>query len=159
MKNNLIPQIRGPSSASILDGIILRNPFLAAENEISNPESTPVSDVRQENIRASEKILRVVGYEEMTAANSNLFRKTACAAWLGHTNVEIDLSETTFIDCAGLGALIAVRNLTRARNGIARLMNPTSSVQQMLDFTRTGQLFEIVNAPAADRTFGPGAHN
>ena len=141
MINNAILQTESSLCASIPSHAILRNPFLAVENDVS---------IREPGVPPSEQVLRVVGFEEMTAANCQLFRKTACAAWNGHADVEIDLSETTFIDCAGLGALIAVRNLTLRRNGVARLMNPTSTVQQMLDLTRTGQLFEIVNASDAD---------
>lgn len=62
----------------------------------------------------------------------------------GHTSVEIDLSQTTSIDFAGLGALLAIRNLTRDRKGVVRLVKPSSSVQQLLDLMRAGQFFEIV---------------
>jgi anti-anti-sigma factor len=150
MINNAILQTESSVSASIPGHAILRNPFFAMENDIS---------LREHGVPTSEQVLKVVGFEEMTAANCHLFRKTACAAWKGHTNVDIDLSETTFIDCAGLGALIAVRNLTLKHNGVVRLMNPTASVQQMLDLTRTGQLFEIMNASDADPIFALSCHN
>jgi anti-anti-sigma factor len=150
MINNAILQTESPLCASIPGRAILRNPFLAVENDIS---------IRKPHVPTSEQVLKVVGFEGMTAANCHLFRKTACAAWTGHTDVEIDLSETTSIDCAGIGALIAVRNLTVEHNGVARLMNPTSTVQQMLDLTRTGHLFEIVNASDADPSFALSCHN
>lgn len=159
MKNNLIPQIGGSASAFILGGTIRSNPFLAPDNEISRPEPGPACNARPDGIGASEQVLRIAGYEEMTAANCQLFRKTVSAAWNGHRDIEIDLSQTAFIDCAGLGALIAVRNLAQKRDGVARLMNPTSSVQQMLDLTRTAQLFDIVNTPNAGFVFSPAAHN
>src|ERR1043165_3836848 len=71
-------------------------------------------------------ILSVAGYAELTAANSNRFRKEVCGALNGHKIVEVDLSQTTTMDCTGLGALIALRNLALARKGAARLMNPPS---------------------------------
>ena len=145
MNNNAIPQTGSSVIASILSQARLGNPFLAADNEISHCKPAP--EAAAKNAGPAKQVLKVVGYEQMTADNCNRFRKAACAAWNGHTDVEIDLSETTFIDCAGLGALIAVRNLTHQCKGIARLMNPTPSVQQLLDFTRTGQLFDIVNTP------------
>lgn len=150
MNNNAIPQTRGSAIASTLAYSLLGSPFPAADNEISNPEPAPVCATPQDSIEASEQVLKVVGFGEITAANCHLFRKTACAAWKGHTDVEIDLSHTAIIDCAGLGALIAVRNLTCKRKGVARLMNPTPPVQQLLDLTRTGLLFDIVIAPDAD---------
>ena len=92
------------------------------------------------------EVLSVVGFAELTAANCNRFRNEVCAAMNGHTVVEIDLSRTTTMDCAGLGALIALRNLARRRNGVVRLMNPTSRLTQLLDLMRAGEIFEIVNA-------------
>jgi anti-anti-sigma factor len=87
----------------------------------------------------------MVGLAELTAVTSQLFRKKVCAALNGHTVVEIDLSQTTFMDSASLGALIAIRNSIRGRKGVLRLVNPTSSVRQFLDLVRAGQAFEIVN--------------
>jgi len=159
MNNNAIPQTRGSAIASTLGYPLLCNPFLGADNEVSHRRPTRACETRQDNVGPSEQVLRVVGYEEMIAANCHLFRKSARAAWNGHTDVEINLSHTTLIDCAGLGALIAVRNLTQKNKGVARLLNPTPSVQQLLDLTRTGQLFDIINTSDTDLVFGPDAHN
>ena len=93
----------------------------------------------------AENVLAVVGFAEMTAANSKLFRKRVCAALNGHTTVEIDLSQTTFMDCAGLGALIAIRNPARGRKIAVRLVNATPQVQQLLHIMRAGQILEIVH--------------
>lgn len=94
-----------------------------------------------------EKVLAVVGFAEMTAANSKLFRKRVCAALNGHTAVEVDLSQTTYMDCAGLGALIAIRNPARGRKIVVRLVNATLQVQQLLHLMRAAQILEIVNKP------------
>jgi anti-anti-sigma factor len=97
-------------------------------------------------VMIAKEVVRVVGFAELTVANSHRFRKKVCAALNGHTAVEIDLSQTTFMDCAGLGALIAVCNLIRGQKRVVvRLVNPTSPVQQVLDLVRAGQIFEIVN--------------
>jgi anti-anti-sigma factor len=94
-----------------------------------------------------EKVLTVIGFAEMTAANSKLFRKKVCAVLNGHTAVEIDLSQTTYMDCAGLGALIAIRKPARGRKIVVRLVNATLQVQQLLHIMRAGQILEIVNRP------------
>ena len=94
-----------------------------------------------------EKVLTIVGFAEMTASNGKLFRKRVCAVLDGHTAVEIDLSQTTYMDCAGLGALIAIRNPVRGRKIAVRLVNPTSQVQQLLHIMRAAQILEIVNRP------------
>lgn len=97
----------------------------------------------------TEKVLSVVGFAELTAANSKLFRKRVCGALNGHTVVEIDLSETTFMDCTGLGALIAICNLGRGRRTRVRLVNPTSQVQQLLHLMRAAQILQIIKRPQA----------
>lgn len=104
-------------------------------------------------VTIAKEVLSVLGLAELTAANSNGFRKQVCAALNGHTVVEIDLADTRSMDCAGLGALIAIRNLTRSRNGAVRLVNPTSPVRQFLDLARATQIFEIVNLR---RAYFPG---
>jgi len=103
-------------------------------------------------VTIAEEVLTVVGFAEMTAANSHRFRKEVCAALNGHTVVEIDLSQTTFMDSAGLGTLFAVHLLTRRRNGVVRLVNPTPPVQQVLELVRARQIFEIVHTQPADHS-------
>src|SRR5438552_9783893 len=48
----------------------------------------------------------------------------------------------------GLGALIALRNLARARNGGVRLLNPTPTVQQLFDVVSAGQHTAELQTPA-----------
>ena len=93
----------------------------------------------------AEEFLTVGGVEELTAANQDLFRKRICTALNGHTTIEIDLSQTTFMDCAGMGALIALRKQARDRNGVVRLVNPTPLVRQLFDVVRAEGIFEIVD--------------
>jgi anti-sigma B factor antagonist len=101
-------------------------------------------------IKVPNEILRVGGFAELTAANSDRVGEKIRAGLNGHTTIEIDLSRTTFMDCTGLGALISLRNLARARNGAVRLVNPTPTVQQLFDVVRAGHMFEIVNTRPTD---------
>lgn len=131
------------------------NPFRPGslfDEDISIPE--PIEEKltesrgREESPKAGDGVLRVMGAAELTAAHSRQFRKQVHAALNGHTVVEIDLSQTTAMDCAGLGALIAIRNLTRDRKGVVRLVNPGAGVRQLLELMRAGEVFEIVKTPA-----------
>jgi anti-sigma B factor antagonist len=92
--------------------------------------------------------LNVSGIKELGAANSQLFRDEVKGA-LGEKqkNIEIDLSETMFVDSCGLGALISLHKTTCNRNGTVRLLNPTPPVQQILELTRMHRIFEIVQHP------------
>ena len=90
--------------------------------------------------------LNVSGIKELGAANTHQFRDEVNGA-MGdaHKNIEIDLSETMFVDSCGLGALISLHKTTCNRNGTVRLLNPTPPVQQILELTRMHRIFEIVN--------------
>ena len=102
-------------------------------------------------IKIASEVLTVGGFAELAAANNELFRKQVCTALNGHTTIEIDLSRTTFMDCAGLGALIALRKFARGRSGVMRLMNPSPPLKLLFDAVRAGSMFEIVNNRPADQ--------
>jgi anti-sigma B factor antagonist len=89
--------------------------------------------------------LSITGIKELAAANSNSFRDQVRAALSdGQKIIEIDLSQTMFIDSCGLGALISLHKTACSRNGLVRLLNPTPPVQQILELTRMHRIFEIV---------------
>lgn len=94
------------------------------------------------------QILRVLAVKELGAANAKGFRD-----WVrdsiedGHTHLEIDLSQTTFVDSCGLGALVALHKAVAARDGKLRLLNPQPAVRQLLELTRLNHVFEVVSEP------------
>jgi anti-sigma B factor antagonist len=89
--------------------------------------------------------VRISGVKELGAANSNQVRDQVKAAMRdSQKNIEFDLSETTFLDSCGLGALISMHKTACSRNGTLRLLHPLPSVQQILELTRMHRIFEIV---------------
>ena len=92
------------------------------------------------------KRLRVIDIGELAAGNSGAFQ-SALTASLGPnvTEIDIDLSKTGFVDCGGVGALVALRKLVLRRSSSAaiRLLNPTSSANKLLQLTRMDRLFPI----------------
>jgi anti-sigma B factor antagonist len=68
--------------------------------------------------------LRVTASQQLGAANANAFRD-----WVRetiapeHKNIAVDLSETSYIDSCGLGALVSLHKTARARGGSLRLLN------------------------------------
>ena len=60
--------------------------------------------------------------------------------------VNIDLSNTRFIDSSGLGVLLSVNKTLRAQGGILKLLNPSNAVAQLIELTRLHRVFEIVHA-------------
>jgi anti-sigma B factor antagonist len=83
---------------------------------------------------------------ELSAVNSDQFRDDVQAAMPSSLNViEIDLSQTRFVDSCGLGALFALYKSAGHNGAVAlRLLNPTPPIQQLFELTQMHQLFEIV---------------
>ena len=107
--------------------------------------------------------LTVTGLRELNVANARMFR-SAVAAVLSPDlqRIEIDLSQTRVVDGCGLGAILSLyqtANEHRREGAVTiRLLNPGSSVRQMIELTRMHQLFEIVfshgapdNAPSVPK--------
>jgi anti-sigma B factor antagonist len=87
----------------------------------------------------------VTEVKELGAANSNAFRDWVRSSLQnGQKNIDIDLSQTTFVDSSGLGALVALHKTACSRKGAVRLIAPQPSVQQVLELTRMHRIFEIV---------------
>jgi anti-anti-sigma factor len=90
--------------------------------------------------------LRVSEIQALTAANSQTFgSELAAALALPVKDIELDLSQANFIDCGGVGALVALRNLARRQNGAVtiRVLNPTGPANQLLRLTRMDDIFPI----------------
>jgi anti-sigma B factor antagonist len=60
----------------------------------------------------------------------------------GHT-VVLDLSQVTFMDSTGLGALIAIRNASGAAKDTLVLANPSEQVQRVLELTKLDTVFTV----------------
>jgi anti-anti-sigma factor len=60
--------------------------------------------------------------------------------------VELDLSATTEMDASGLGVLILLQKRAREKGMAVRLLRVPGAVEQLLEATRLGSLFEIVRA-------------
>ena len=96
-------------------------------------------------IESQADTIHVSEIKELGAGNSHDFRDRVRGALKeAHKNIEIDLSQTNFVDSSGLGALIALHKTACGRNGKIRLLRPQPSVQQLLELTRMHRIFEIV---------------
>jgi anti-sigma B factor antagonist len=91
--------------------------------------------------------LRVSDIAELNAINASTFRDEVRAAMpSAPESIEIDLSQTRFVDSSGLGALFALYKAanTNGQDGVTlRLLNPRPSIQQLFELTQLHQLFEI----------------
>ncbi len=97
-------------------------------------------------LTTSETRVVVSEISELTAANASSIKEEIKGALNDkHTEIDMDLSSTRFIDSSGLGVLIGLHKAMTLKNGAIRIVNPTESVQQVLELTRLHRLFEIVN--------------
>lgn len=90
--------------------------------------------------------LRVSDIAELNAVNASSFRDEVRAAMpVTPSTIEIDLSQTRFVDSSGLGALFALYKAASHGNDAVtlRLLNPRPSIQQLFELTQLHQLFEI----------------
>jgi anti-sigma B factor antagonist len=84
---------------------------------------------------------------ELGTANADTFREQARAALTqAQKHIDVDLSQTLFVDSCGLGALISLHKTTCSRNGLLRVLRPAPAVRQILELTRMHRLFEVVNS-------------
>jgi len=89
--------------------------------------------------------LLISGLSELNAANASGFRDAVRAALTPQiTCLDVDLSETRFLDSSGLGALIALHKSVAANQGVLRIIRPTPTAQQILELTRLHRVFEIL---------------
>jgi anti-anti-sigma factor len=97
-------------------------------------------------ITQDDETLSVSDVEQLGAANAGVFQSAMAAALLGKPKrIDIDLSQTGFVDCGGVGALVALRNSARHRNAqvTVRLLNPAATTRRLLKLTRMDALFPI----------------
>jgi len=87
--------------------------------------------------------LRVSGVERLGAQNAGAFRTSVDQAFTSEQkNIDIDLSETTFMDSCGLGAIVSLHKTAANRQGNLRLLNPQPPIRQILELTRMDQLVD-----------------
>ncbi len=97
------------------------------------------------NIQSNNTTLNISEVQELTAANAISAKSTIKEALSpDHTQIDIDLSTASFVDSSGLGVLISLHKEMASRNGLLRILNPTASIDQILELTRLHRLFEVV---------------
>jgi len=97
-------------------------------------------------ISQNEGAVCVSEIEQLAAADVDLFQSALEPALTGRPNrIDIDLSKTDFVDCGGVGALVALRKCARLQNDQAtvRLLNPADAVRRLFKLTRMDALFPI----------------
>jgi anti-sigma B factor antagonist len=66
----------------------------------------------------------------------------------GRKNLVLKVSSLTFVDSAGLGALVGVYHSVRARGGSLRLCEPQPKLEKLLKLTNLSALLEVSSSEA-----------
>jgi len=100
------------------------------------------------NIKSLDpQTLLVTDLLELVAPNASQTRDAVRAAITpACRQLDIDLARMTFLDSSGLGALLSLHKTLALQQGRVRLLNPSPTVQQILELTRLHRVFEIVRA-------------
>lgn len=72
-------------------------------------------------------------------------RTTREALTEGKKNLRFNLGDVTYVDSAGLGALISCYSSAAREGGRLKLLNLTGKIQDLLAITRLISIFEIYN--------------
>ncbi|WP_431676199.1 STAS domain-containing protein [Kitasatospora sp. KL5] len=87
---------------------------------------------------------------DIDLATAPRLRRVLARALKTHRDVVLDLSEVTFIDCAGLGALVEARNLAGRRGGRLVLRGAGPCVVRLIRLTGLGGYLAVERRPAVD---------
>lgn len=90
--------------------------------------------------------LNVSDIRELATATAITFQSELSAALSSShvRQIDLDLSQTSFVDCGGLGALVAIRK--KASNGhtaTVRLLNPPKPLQHMVNLMKMTGVFPM----------------
>lgn len=103
------------------------------------PAAAPLPDHISAGLRGGEArsggrpVYRLAGEIDMGAAEALLVRTTELAAAEEEGDLVLDLAEVTFVDSAGMRALLIVRENLAAAGRALRLANVTPEVKRLLD--------------------------
>ena len=88
--------------------------------------------------------LRVSEIEELASSNSRDFQSAINSALPPEfRELEIDLSRTGYLDCGGIGALIAVGKRARGCHATVRLRNSPPMARRLFQLTCLPELFPV----------------
>lgn len=92
--------------------------------------------------------LNVSEIRELATATANTFQSQLSAALSDSVkHITLDLSQTTFVDCGGLGALVAIRNKASHGTGTTiRLLNPPKPLQHIVTMMKMSDVFPIATS-------------
>jgi anti-anti-sigma factor len=104
--------------------------------------------------------LNVSEIRELATATANSFQTELSAALSERVkHIQLDLSQTTFVDCGGLGALVAIRKKAGYGTTTIHLLNPPKPLQHIVTMMKMSDIFPIQTGEQKPGLILAGAHN
>jgi anti-sigma B factor antagonist len=97
--------------------------------------------IETENLRNA--IVAKVRATTLETENVGAFRSAASPILDSSDNVVLDLSEVTFMDSTGLGAMLSCLRTMKAKGGTLSVVNLTPEVRRLFDLVMMDRVFEI----------------
>ena len=88
-------------------------------------------------------VVRLAAPEPLEADNVGVFREAMANLLQDTDRVLVNMSNVTFLDSSGLGALVAIWRNISSKNGEIKLCNIGPSVRTVFEITRMHRIFEI----------------
>jgi anti-sigma B factor antagonist len=119
----------------------------AAEQVADRPEGPPPA-ARPMTLQVSREpagrvVLSLSGEIDVASSPEVQEAGSIALATDGCRGLAIDMAEVTFLDSTGLGALVALRNLTLNQRIPFEIMNPSRRVRKLFDITGLANAFGI----------------
>lgn len=92
---------------------------------------------------------------DLDASNSDEFKRDIAQVVEGYHKVIMDLETISFMDSAGLGAMLSAFKKVRSEGGLFRIYGLSNEVKALFELVRMHRLFEIyTDRDSAINSFG-----
>jgi anti-sigma B factor antagonist len=99
--------------------------------------------VRVDSEKRGESVVARVKAGTLETENVAEFRSAVAPVMEQADTVVLDLSEVTFMDSTGLGAMLSCLRLMKAKRGTLRVADLTPEVRRLFDMVMMDRVFEI----------------
>lgn len=101
----------------------------------------PISELTLETVKTPEEILvRCTG--RITSTSSSTLQTAIRGLIPGTNRIVLDLTDVTYMDSSGLGALVSVYLSAKRQNCELKLVNLNQRLKELFRLTRLAQIFE-----------------
>lgn len=102
--------------------------------------------VRLENLPENKGVIVTIGSENLDAGNVKTFKEQIAPTLNEFGTVLVDMSQLTFVDSSGLGALLSCLRTMNNKNGQLKLFAMAKPVLALFELVRMHRIFAIYNS-------------